>query len=103
MNRSVYRFMFQMLALGDIVFYDRLSLSKLCSKDHFDIFYSRMFYNSDGQAYNTRTMQHWTAVVVTFQRCMAIIRPLEARQRNKRVTVIIGSFIIYNPRKFLFC
>jgi hypothetical protein len=57
----------------------------------------------------SQAIASWTAVIVTYQRYVAVSRPLHARQyittSRARVAVVvvwIGSFIIYLPLRYAF-
>jgi hypothetical protein len=106
MNKTT-RFLLQTLALADIMFY---VFRPICDVTELGVFLRwrklnyKMHYTIGMLVTVSQTIVAWMAVIVTYQRYVAVSRPLHARQyittsraRAAVVIVWIGSFIIYAP------
>jgi hypothetical protein len=111
MNRTT-RFLLQMLALADIMFYVLLPLLEVIEllyftydvKKFMGFDLSQIMILVNAQVLASETIVVWTAVIVTYHRYVAIRKPLSARQyiamsraRTAIAVVWIGSVIIYTP------
>jgi hypothetical protein len=103
MNRTT-RFLLQMLALSDVMFYvlrPLIDVMELFSK-HME--WSEVYFTLDSLLSASQTITAWMTVIVTYQRYVAISRPLHAHQyvtmsraRAAVAVVWISSIIIYSP------
>jgi hypothetical protein len=106
MNKTT-RFLLQTMALADIMFYVFCPVSDVLE---FYYFFSwsglgfKMYYTTGILMTISQTIVTWMAVIVTYQRYVAVSRPLHARQyittsraRAAVVVVFISIFITYSP------